>query len=313
MRGLVPVNNPNTIYLVIKHGCLCQESKIMREGYDPIELIDRDTHEPYFRYIKPWGGVEAMIVDIKFRSEVYGGIPYNSWKIIMRANPGDPDIVLDLPLNSNVGDRFMKTAEQIDYTRPVEFRVWQEKETKKTAFFIGQREHETDDKAQTVPQLYTKDNLGDCPPARQKFDKTWDFEAQKEFLYQRMMEVVIPRVHAANGTKPEAAIEPGADPFSKSAEVEPSRSEPASAPAPGVDPFAPRQAAPAPAPAPQGVAQGSTGPITDATIALLAEAAGKNSALPPFNEIAQKLYQKPGVRDLTDGQGIALLRYIEML
>ena len=52
----------------------------------------------------------------------------------------------------------MRTAEAIDFTRPVEFRAWQEKETKNTAFFIGQRENEADDKAQTVRQLYTKDN-----------------------------------------------------------------------------------------------------------------------------------------------------------
>lgn len=297
MKGLVPINNPNTIYLVIKHGCLCQESKIMRDGYDPIELADRDNPGvTYFKYIKPWAGVEAMVADIKFRDEVYGGIPYISWRIHLQAD--GPPMVLDLPLNSNVGDRFMRTAENIDFTKPVEFRAWQERDSKKIAIMIAQD-------GKNVPQLYTKDHPGDCPPARQRFDKTWDFEAQKEFLYQRMIEVVIPRVHAANGTTAEAApaSEHPADPFVPQSRTESPQERPQSS-APADDPFARR-------PAPQGVATGSAGPITTATLDTLKAIATKRSDL-DFQEIANKLYQR-NVQDLTEGQGVAMMKYVEML
>lgn len=305
MKGLQPVRNANTIYLVIKHGCLCQESRTMRDGYDPIELADRDNPGvTYFKYIKPWGGVEAMVTDIQFRNEVFGGIPYISWRISLQADEGSP-MVLELPLNSNVGDRFMKTAEALDFTKPVEFRAWQEKESKKTAFMILQ-----DDK--NVSQLYTKENPGDMPPARQRFDKTWDFEAQKEFLYQRMMEVVIPRVHEANGTKPEASVDPAADPFAKTE----TRAEP---PAEqwqnrqlGDDPFA-RPKPPETATArPQGSATGTAGPITAATVALLKAEAEKRPDL-NFNELAQRTFQKASVMDLTEGAGIAMLKLVEHL
>lgn len=318
MRGLQPPSNPNTIYLVVKYGTLCQESKIMRDGYDPIELADRDhPGVTYFKYIKPWAGVEAMVTDIKFRDEVFNGIPYVSWRIHMRTDGPSP-IVLDLPLNSNVGDRFMRCAENIDFSRPVEFRAWQERESKKTAFMIGQRDNETDEKAKNVPQLYTKDNPGDCPPARQRFDKTWDFEAQKEFLYQRMIEVVIPRVHAANGTKPESEPEhEDHDPFESSATgatsaglAQPSAPVvyPQSAPAPSPssvapdDPFARRPATP-------GAATGSAGPITQETLAKLQTIANLRPELPPFNEIANRLFQK-NVVDLSEGAGIAMIKYV---
>ena len=47
---------------------------------------------------------------------------------------------LSISLNSQIASRFMKTAENIDWSKPVEFRAWHDKQTDppKTAFFIGQ-------------------------------------------------------------------------------------------------------------------------------------------------------------------------------
>lgn len=74
--------------------------------------------------------------------------------------------------------------------------------------------------------------------------------------------------------------------------------------APADDPFARR-------PAPQGVATGSAGPITTATLDTLKAIATKRSDL-DFQEIANKLYQR-NVQDLTEGQGVAMMKYVEML
>lgn len=300
MKGLQPVRSANTIYLSVAHGCLCQQSKVMRDGFDPIELVDRDTHQVYHKYIKPWGGVEAMIVDIQYRADVYEGVPYNSWKIFMRANPGEPDIVLELNLNSNAGDRFACCAENIDFKKPVEFRAWQKRDSKKIAFYIGQ-----DDKK--VEQKYTKDNPGDCPPARQRFDKTWDFDAQKEFFHRRITEVVIPWVHALNGN---AQAEPvhddgpdyGEDPFTQMPpKHEDSTPAPSQSTAAADDPFAKR-------PAPVGLPTGSAGPVTTVTLDTLKVLSQQRSDL-DFNQVANRLFQR-NVVDLTEGQAVAMIKYV---
>ena len=87
MRGLQPLRSANAIYLVIKHGCLCQESKTMRDGYHPVELIDRDTHEPYFRYIKPWGGVRQRS-PTSSSARVFDGVPYKLVEDFHAGRPG---------------------------------------------------------------------------------------------------------------------------------------------------------------------------------------------------------------------------------
>ena len=77
-----------------------------------------------------------------------------------------------------------------------------------------------------------------------------------------------------------------------------------SRPGPGDDPFAPR-------PAVQGAATGSAGPVSEATLAVLMAMAKKAPEL-SFNDISNKLYQR-NVRDLTEGQAVAMVRYVEML
>jgi hypothetical protein len=190
MKGLQEKSDDGGIFLVIKHGSVCEESKKEREGFNPITVVNPRTNESSVKYIKRYKGVEAMIKKIEWRDTGdQFDQRYMSWKIYMDAN-GTP-CVLEIPFESRVSTRFMKLAENIDFSKPVEFRAWHDAKQDNTAFYVGQG-------GVSVPQKYTKENPGDCPPPVQRFNK-WNFDDQVEFLHQRMLNVVIPAVQAVAG------------------------------------------------------------------------------------------------------------------
>jgi len=204
MRGLQE-KGEGGIFLAIKHGCICQESKTPKEKFKPIDVTNPRTGEVTTKFIRPYNSVEALIKRVEWydTADRYDA-RYMGWKIHLDAN--GTGCVLDLPFESRPASRFMKLAENIDYSKPVEFRAWYDSKTESTAFFVGQRENESDEHSISVPQRYTKENPGECPPPVQKFNGKWNFDDQKEFLYDRMINVVIPMVQAvsANGHAPEA-------------------------------------------------------------------------------------------------------------
>lgn len=202
VRGLQEQQKDGGVFLSIKHFCLCEESKESREGFKAIQVRNPRTEEESTKWIKPYGALEAYVNRIEWRDtgDQYEQ-RYMSWKIHLEAN--GQKYILDLPFESRVSTRFMKLAENIDYSRPVEFRAWKDKQTEGTAFFVGQRENDEDEKSVSVGQVYTRDNPGECPPPVQKFNGKWSFDAQTEFLYQRMIDNVIPTVEAANAMRAE--------------------------------------------------------------------------------------------------------------
>jgi len=216
MKGLQEQSDTNAVFLTIKHHGIVQESKVAREDFKPVEVTNPRTGETFTKFIKRYKAVEALINKIEWRDtgQQYEQ-RYMGFKIYLDAD-GVP-CVLDLPFESRQCTRFMKLAENIDYTKPVEFRAWHDKQTDSTAFFVGQGQN-GDGKTISVPQKYTRDNPGDCPPPVQKFNGKWNFDDQTEFLYERMMSVVIPRVDAAvamraeqNGHEPRGEGEPQFD------------------------------------------------------------------------------------------------------
>jgi hypothetical protein len=200
MLGLVEKRDANTVYLAIKHGTLCQESKAPREGYDPVEVVNPETKAVTVKYIKPYDRVEAMIKDIEFREHEWEGRTFRSWRLSLDAN-GTP-CVLEIPIESRVASRFMKCAENISFHKPVEFRAWLDKDGK-TAIVLKQD-------GVKVDQKYSQKDPGDCPEPVRKVTGKWNFDAQEEFLFERMFNVVIPKLRATavmahqNGHEPEA-------------------------------------------------------------------------------------------------------------
>lgn len=198
MRGFQERSTGNGKFFVIKHNTICEESAKEKPGFEPVEVMNPQTKEVSIRFIKRYAALEAMVTRIEWRDtgDQYDQ-RYTSWKIHLDAD-GDKG-VLEIPFQSRASSRLMKLAENIDFTRPVEFRAWRDAKTESTAFFVGQREDEDDEKSISVPQKYTRENPGDCPEPVKRLGGKWSFDDQMEFLHERMMSVVIPRIAAAQG------------------------------------------------------------------------------------------------------------------
>lgn len=191
MKGLQERTDSNSVFLVVKHHSICQESKKERDGFEPIEVTNPRTNDTFFKFIKRYKAVEALVKRIEwYDTESRYDTRYMGWKIHLDAN-GTP-CVLDLPFESRVSTRFMNLAENVDFTQPVEFKAWHDAKNDSTAFMVAQN-------GKSVPQKYTKDNPGNRPPPKQKFGGKWNYDEQTEFLHNQMMTVVIPKLQAVVG------------------------------------------------------------------------------------------------------------------
>lgn len=194
MKGFQQDTGPAALYFSVKHHGIVEESKREREGFTPIEVTVQRTGETVTKFIKRYKAIEGFVRKIEYRDSEFDGLKFQSWKIHLVDDEGKLGI-LDLLLNSNPGSRFMKLAENLDFTKPVEFSAWHDTKDDKTAFIVRQDE-------QSVPQKYTRENPGDCPePTQRGRQGKWDYTEQEDFLYDRMINVVIPAVDAAEATR----------------------------------------------------------------------------------------------------------------
>jgi hypothetical protein len=192
MKGFLEQTDDGGLFLKIKHNTICEESKHEREGFKPVEVMNPQTKETSIKFIKPYKVIEAMVTKIEWRdTEQQFDQRYLSWKIYLNAN-GKLG-VLDIPFNSRASSRFMKLAENLDFSKPVEFRAWRDHKTDSTAFFVGQG-------GQSVPQVYTKETPGECPPPIQKLGGKWNYDDQMEWLHGRMINLIIPKVESVAAT-----------------------------------------------------------------------------------------------------------------
>lgn len=198
MKGLQERTEGNGIFLVIKHFSLCEESKTEKPGFLPITVTNPRSGSQSTKYIKRYKGVEAFVKKLEWRDVPYEDQHFMSWKLHLDA-AGVP-CVLDIPFGSIVSTRFMKMAENIDFTKPVEFSAWKSADDK-TAFSVKQD-------GVNVPQKYTRADPGDCPEPVQNRMGKWNYDAQTDWLYDRMMNIVIPKVEAAAAIRGELQTEP---------------------------------------------------------------------------------------------------------
>lgn len=176
-------------FLSVKRGAICLESKEPKEGY---ELEEGEVNgRPYSKYVKKFGGVKGLIVGIEWYSRDNGGENYRGLHI--KIKDGGERYILDLPFEKRPYDYFTKIAENIDYSKEVVFEAWPDMKNAKpnqqipTAFVCKQ-----DD--QYVQWKYTRDNMGDCPPAIQRASGKWNFDDQRDWLLERITKYVIPHV-----------------------------------------------------------------------------------------------------------------------
>jgi hypothetical protein len=195
-KGLQTRGDSGIVYLVIKHGSLCQESKKPVEGYTPVKVTNPQTNEELTKYVKRYSSVEGYVTKLEWYSREHEGRKYNGFKVSLNAN--NSPVVLDLVYNTAPFNRFLKCAENLDFTQPVEFSAWSTPEG--IAFTMRQNDI-------NVPQKYTRDNPGDCPePVQDEITGKWDYSQQTRWLWNRVMKKVIPAVAAADN--PEAASAP---------------------------------------------------------------------------------------------------------
>lgn len=116
----------------------------------------------------------GIITDINVEDSDYGQ------NIRVQLNDGD---VLSLPLEGRQGGVFMKVLPNIKEGKEVEFNVWTDKETGKTAFAIKQD-------GENIKWAFTKENPNGLPEATSKkvgSNVKWDFSEQTNFLYERTL------------------------------------------------------------------------------------------------------------------------------
>lgn len=187
------------LFLSVKHGALCLESKEPKEGY---ELIEGEVNgDPYSKYIKKFAGLDGHITKIEWyeRSGDYG--TFRGLKLTIK-DKGE-HYLLDLPFEKRPYDYFTKVAENIDYSKPVEFNAWPDRKGANngkvpTAFAIKQD-------GKFVQWKYTREDMGECPPAKQLRTGKWSFDDQREWLLERILTVVVPHVEAIHAfDEPEA-------------------------------------------------------------------------------------------------------------
>ena len=183
-------------YLSVKRGALCLESKEPKEGYEYEK--GEVNGRPYEKYVKKFAGVKGTIVKVEWYDREHNGDRYKGLHITLK--DGGERYILDLPFEKRAYDYFTKIAENIDYSKPVTFEAWLDVKGAKnggqipTAFVCKQ-----DD--QFVQWKYTRDDMGDCPPAVQRASGKWNFDDQRDWLLERIQKYVIPHVnelHAFN-------------------------------------------------------------------------------------------------------------------
>lgn len=191
----------NGNFLSVKHGAICLESKEAKDGYELVEGEVNGT--PYSKYIKKFQGVSGLIVGVEWYSRESGGNNYRG--LHLKLKDGGERYVLDLPFEKRPYDYFTKIAENIDYAKPITFEAWPDVKNAKpgqqvpTAFVAKQ-----DD--QFVQWKYTRDNMGECPEAHQTRTGKWNFDDQRDWLLDRIVNVVAPKVaalHAFDEPEPE--------------------------------------------------------------------------------------------------------------
>lgn len=175
--------------LTVKRGALCLESKTEIEGWVHIE--DDVDGRPYEKWIQKFGSVDGMITEMYWYDEQPADIRYQGIKV--RIEDGDESYLLDLPYDKKAYNAFVRFAENIDFTKPVEFMAWPDREDPRATGFCAKQD------GQVVRQKYTKafveSGETDCPPAKvNKVTNKYNFADQNEWLLNNLLENVIPKL-----------------------------------------------------------------------------------------------------------------------
>lgn len=121
----------------------------------------------------------------------------------------DDDITMSLPVDSREFGQFAKTLPNIDLSQDIYFSAYIDKTTGYGKMSISQIG--VDGRKTWVDWAYTRENPNGMPDAvktMKKGKEVWDFSAQEEFLYQKIVEFMnqnfAPKTFAAGETQQQA-------------------------------------------------------------------------------------------------------------
>lgn len=236
------------IFFSLKHGGFALEADGPTEGYTEMEVNNPSTGKMVTKWIKKYESIEGKIGKLEWYDREHGGTRYMGLKIIIR-DAGE-SYSIDLVYGKRHWNYFMRVMDNIDYTQPVELVAYPKKDDKGrpyTEFAVKQN-------GGWVEQSYTRKDPGECPVAVQDQMGNWDSRDRQAWLYDRLVNVIIPYVTELNDTGD--ADEPAYDDEAEA----PAFTGPAQPQAPQApqQPLPPQQLA-------TGAVGGSTGPDDEAT------------------------------------------------
>jgi hypothetical protein len=238
-------------FLTIKHHSICRELKpapstpaekedAIANKFQEITVENPSDVKPdgskgtVQKWVRKFGSLDGRITGLEWYDREHSGVRYMGLK--MKLKDEGETYVLDLGFGSKGYDVFTRVMEDIDYTKPIEISVWQDKKTANgTAVLwrqggdslkwrytkewnnnivqaLGANPKTQDlavelsdalDKMILPPELAGK--VADAgfllapPPVHNPLGKPqWNFDQQRAFLWQRLTQVVMPKVEALN-------------------------------------------------------------------------------------------------------------------
>lgn len=191
--GLTKQSDSNIIYLQVKHFCLWQEVKKPVAGCEEIEVTNPKTKEVIQKHGFKYRDLTGRVMKCeKYDTEQKYSTRYFGFKL--HIVDGMDHFVLDMPYQSQMLRRFLRTARNIDWNIPLTITIFKGKKEsgeEETGVWFQQR-------GETVKPYYTRENPHGMPPATQDPDThEWDFKPQHRWLVERLKEETIPDIEEA--------------------------------------------------------------------------------------------------------------------
>lgn len=164
-------------YIKIIDGSLCEKSKTEKEGFVPYTTTNPSTGDAVTYYIRRYKGIAGHIKSLE-RVEL-DGVKIYGYNLHMHDEEGPFSIFFKD--DARTTDRMLKVFENIDLGKELLISVWKDEEGHAAITF------KQEDK--NVAQKWGKENL----PEPKKVKGKWDYSAVDEFLYNNIMDNVIPQ------------------------------------------------------------------------------------------------------------------------